>query len=84
MKFCCVAMRVVVASVLLYIWNIFGNLVVIFFFFIWNARGTFFLRFNSGRKSFVRGKIFSRVKLGMKRRLWCVILVLCSKIVSSK
>lgn len=84
MKFCCVAMRVVVASVLVYIWNIFGNLVVIFFFFIWNARGTFFLRFNSGRKSFVRGKIFSRVKLGMKRRLWCVILVLCSKIVSSK
>lgn len=84
MKFCCVvAMRVVVASVLLYIWNIFGNLVVIFFFFIWNARGTFFLRFNSGRKSFVRGKIFSRVKSGMKRRL-CVILVLCSKIVSSK
>lgn len=82
MKFCCVAMRVVVASVLVYIWNIFGNLVVIFFF-IWNARGTFFLRFNSGRKSFVRGKIFSRVKLGMKRRL-CVILVLCSKIVSSK
>lgn len=65
-----------------YIWNIFGNLVAIFFF-IWNARGTFFLRFNSGRKSFVRGKIFSRVKSGMKRRL-CVILVLCSKIVSSK
>lgn len=83
MKFCCVAMRVVVASVLVYIWNIFGNLVVIFFFFYLEREGNFFLRFNSGRKSFVRGKIFSRVKLGMKRRL-CVILVLCSKIVSSK
>lgn len=82
MKFCCVAMRVVVASVLLYIWNIFGNLVVIFFFYL-EREGNFFLRFNSGRKSFVRGKIFSRVKSGMKRRL-CVILVLCSKIVSSK
>lgn len=82
MKFCCVAMRVVVANVLLYIWNIFGNLVVIFFFYL-EREGNFFLRFNSGRKSFVRGKIFSRVKSGMKRRL-CVILVLCSKIVSSK
>lgn len=63
-KFCCVAMRVVVASGEISLRTVFspGIYSVIlwqfFFFFIWNARGTFLLRFNSGRKSFVRGKNF--------------------------
>lgn len=51
------------ARIYIYVWNIFGNLVVIFFY----LGNFFFLRFNSGRKSFVRGKILSRVNLGMKR-----------------
>lgn len=67
MKFCCVASRGgekrLFWYIYIYVWNIFGNLVVIFFY----LGNFFFLRFNSGRKSFVRGKILSRVKLGMKR-----------------
>lgn len=64
-KFCCVASRdgEKRSYIYIYVWNIFGNLVVIFFY----LGNFFFLRFNSGRKSFVRGKILSRVKLGMKR-----------------
>lgn len=64
MKFCCVAMRVVVASVLLYIWNIFGNLVVIFFFFIWNARGTFFYDLIPGEKVLFVEKFFRGLSRG--------------------
>lgn len=64
MKFCCVAMRVVVASVLLYIWNIFGNLVVIFFFLFGTRGELFFYDLIPGEKvSFVE-KFFRGLSRG--------------------
>lgn len=63
MKFCCVAMRVVVASVLLYIWNIFGNLVVIFFLF--RTRGElFFYDLIPGEKVLFVEKFFRGLSWG--------------------
>lgn len=63
MKFCCVAMRVVVASVLLYIWNIFGNLVVIFFLF--GTRGElFFYDLIPGEKVLFVEKFFRGLSRG--------------------
>lgn len=66
MKFCCVvAMRVVVASVLLYIWNIFGNLVVIFFFFLFGTRGElFFYDLIPGEKVLFVEKFFRGLSRG--------------------
>lgn len=52
------------ASVLVYIWNIFGNLVVIFFFFIWNARGTFFYDLIPGEKVLFVEKFFRGLSRG--------------------